>query len=70
MTYYINYMDKKGSYKGLETSADSLEELVNTLLYKRDIASVEEIVELPDTVSNDSEITDDDFEDWLAKNRI
>lgn len=68
MVYYINYIDTKNSYKGLETSADSIEDLFNQLIHRRDIASIDEIVELEDNGISSKD--DDELEDWIALNRI
>ena len=67
MTYYINYINTKDSYRGMELSATSLEDLINQLLYKKDIASVEEVVELEDSANDAKE---DELLDWIARNRV
>lgn len=68
MVYYINYIDTKNSHKGLETSADSIEDLFNQLIHRRDIASIDEIVELEDNGISSKD--DDELEDWIALNRV
>lgn len=69
MTYYINYINTRDAYRGVELKADSIEDLINQLLFKKDIASVEEVVEL-EAIPGDVESKEDDFIDWITRNRI
>ena len=69
MTYYVNYINTRDSYRGIELKADSIEDLINQLIFKKDIASVEEVVELDD-ISEEIESKEDDFIDWITRNRI
>lgn len=66
MTYYINYINTRDAYRGMELSADSIEDLINQLLFKKDIASIEEVVELEDPPTDSKE---DELLDWIARNR-
>ena len=45
MKYWINYYDSKNHYTSKEIEASSLEELINTCMWDKNISEVVELVE-------------------------
>lgn len=68
MVYYVNFIDLKESHRGVELTADGIEDLINQLIHRRDIATVDEVVELEE---DDADIPyNSELSDWIERNRI